>query len=294
MVTFANVLWGVVVPAQLVPEGSRADVFDQIYTVFLALGTIVGVVVIAYMLWKAWKYRAAADHGDDADRPELGELPSGGGGGRKLFLSFSLSAIVVVSLISWTYFTLLYVEDPSPPEVEGDEPMTIRVIGHQFYWEFVYPNGYSTNDELVVPEDRRVRIVVTASDVFHNFGIPELRAKTDAIPGQETETWFLADDTGTYQANCYELCGSGHSHMSATVQVVSQSEFETWYANTTNSSANASANETGTESIEATAGPNAAASTVGPSPASATAPTPKAADATRVAPTPRARTEVIA
>lgn len=255
MLTFANLFAGLVVPVQLVPEGSRAVVFRRIYEVFLVLGTAVGVIVITYMLWKAWKYRASADHGNDADRPQLGELPSGGGGGRKLFLSFSLSAIVVVSLISWTYLTLLYVENPTPVQDE-EEPLTIRVVGHSFFWEFVYPNGESVNDQLVVPEDRRVRLVVTSEDVFHNFGIPELRAKSDAIPGQETNTWFLADETGTYQANCYELCGPGHSHMTATVRVVSQSEFQSWYQGMGNESANdtaASMNENATANDTASA-----------------------------------------
>ncbi|MFC6955266.1 cytochrome c oxidase subunit II [Halorubellus litoreus] len=272
MLTFANLLAGLVVPAQLVPEGSRAVVFRRIYEVFLVLGTAVGVIVITYMLWKAWKYRASADHGDDADRPQLGELPSGGGGGRKLFLSFSLSAIVVVSLISWTYLTLLYVENPEPVQDE-EEPLEVRVVGHAFYWEFVYPNGQSVNDQLVVPEDRRVRLVVTSEDVFHNFGIPELRAKSDAIPGQETNTWFLAEETGTYQANCYELCGAGHSHMTATVQVVSQSEFQSWYQDMGNESANDTAasmdgNATGNDTATA---PSTQALPASPAPTAAPA-----------------------
>ncbi|WP_227133538.1 cytochrome c oxidase subunit II [Halorubellus salinus] len=282
MVTLDTFVGAVVGPAQLVPEGSRAVVFRRIYEVFLVLGTAVGVIVIAYMLWKAWKYRASADHGDDADRPQLGELPSGGGGGRKLFLSFSLSAIVVVSLISWTYLTLLYVENPEPVQDE-EEPLTVRVVGHSFFWEFVYPNGESVNDQLVVPEDRHVRLVVTSEDVFHNFGIPELRAKSDAIPGQETNTWLLAEETGTYQANCYELCGPGHSHMTATVQVVSQSEFQSWYQGMGNESANDTAaamdeNVTANDTASALATPTP----TGPSPALTT---PAASSATTAAST---------
>jgi cytochrome c oxidase subunit 2 len=251
MLGVVTLLGGVLGPAQLVPDGTRAEVFQRIYEVFLLLGTVVGVVVIAYMLYKAYKYRESAEHGAEEGRPELGELPSGGGGGRKLFLSFTLSAIIVLSLISWTYFTLLYVENPEPA---GDaDPITVEVIGHQFYWEFVYPNGHSTQGELVVPEDRRIRLEVTATDVFHNFGVPELRAKADAIPGQQTDTWMIAEETGTYQANCYELCGAGHSHMTGTVRVVTAEEFETWYANTTNESANATANESSNESVTAAA-----------------------------------------
>jgi len=267
MVTVDTLVGGVVAALQLVPEGSRTVVFARIYRVFLVLGTLVGVVVIAYMVWKAYKYRASAERGSAEGRPELGELPSGGGGGRKLFLSFSLSAIIVVSLITWTYFTLLNVENPEP--VQDEEPMEVRVIGHQFYWEFVYPNGHSVQGDLRVPEDRRIRLVVTASDVFHNFGIPELRAKTDAIPGQNTSTWFVAEETGTYQANCYELCGGGHSHMTAQVHVLSEGEFQEWYANTSNSSGDEG--ENGSVEASAVAAPSPAGATAGVTAASVSA-----------------------
>lgn len=290
MVTAVHLLWGLSVPGQLIPEGTRAVVFRQIYVVFLVLGTLVGIVVIAYMLIKAYRYRESANKGADMDRPELGELPTGSGGGRKLFLSFSLSAIIVVSLISWTYFTLLYVENPEP--VQDEEPLEIKVIGHQFFWEFVYPNGESVRGELVVPEDRQVRLTVTSADVFHNFGIPELRAKTDAIPGQETSTWFVADERGTYQANCYELCGGGHSHMTGTVKVVSESKYEEWYDNMTNESENETddgGNESvGEEAAESAIVADASASAAGGTHARVSAPsvaTPAAAPGERVAAT---------
>ena len=233
MITFSTLLLGASVLSPVVPEGTRSNVFQQIYTWFLVLGTLVGIVVIAYMLHKAYKYRASAwTTEDDESRPELGELPSGSGGGRKLFVSFTLSAIIVVSLITWTYFTLLYVENPEP-ETAGD-PIEVEVVGHQFYWEFVYPNGHSTRGTLRVPEDRRVKLTVTSGDVFHNFGVPELRAKADAIPGERTTTWFIAPETGTYAVHCYELCGSGHSYMDADVRVLEQGAYQEWYAGTTN------------------------------------------------------------
>jgi cytochrome c oxidase subunit 2 len=228
--TLATELSAVVLQAGLVPRGSRVEVFQRIYWVFLALGTLVGIVVIAYMLWKAYKYRDTGEHaGEDVDRPELGELPTGGGGGRKLVLSFGLSTIIVVSLIVWTYGTLLYVEGDDP--VEGEE-LHIEVVGYQFGWTFVYPNGH-TSGTLRVPEDTEVRLTVTSDDVFHNFGVPALRVKSDAIPGQTTETWFVANETGRYQAACYELCGQGHSYMDAEVVVMPEDEYQQWYGQTT-------------------------------------------------------------
>lgn len=252
----ARVIQGLL-QTSLVPRGARSEIFREIYVVFLILGALVGVVVTLYMLHKAYRYRAAAGHGDDRDRPQVGEIPTGGGGGRKLFVSLALSAIIVVSLITWTYFTLLYVEDPEP--VEEGEPLEITVVGHQFYWEFIYPDGRSVQGTLRVPEDRRVELTVTSGDVFHNFGIPELRVKSDAIPGQRTETWFVAQETGTYQAHCYELCGAAHSYMDAEVRVMEPDAYREWYANGSETSAMAGTNATATNATATNA--NAMATT---------------------------------
>jgi cytochrome c oxidase subunit 2 len=207
-------------------------VFQQIYEVFLVLGTLVGVVVVAYMLYNAYAYRREVDYEGDVKRPELGELPSGGGGGRKLFLSLTLSAVIVVSLIAWTYGTLLYVEGGAAAAGPGERALDVDVEGYQFGWEFTYPNG-TTSNTLRVPEDRAVRLHVTSRDVFHNFGVPGLRVKTDAIPGHTTQTWLLAEEPGEYTAHCYELCGAGHSFMTAPVVVMERTEWQAWYGNTT-------------------------------------------------------------
>jgi len=257
-----------VVPLQsggIVPKGTRVTVFEQLYWVFTILGTIVGVVVIGYMMYSAYKYRDDSGGAEKSaeDRPQLGEVPTGGGKGRKLFLSFVLSAIVVLSLIVWSYGTLLYVEDAAAEnaaEPEVEDPVDVIVVGYRFGWTFAYEGGNETlqvgnqtwegvtiigDDErgvLRVPADRQVRLTVTSRDVWHNIGIPELRAKTDAIPGQTTTTWVEGSDPGaTYTAKCYELCGAQHSYMNAEVVVMSQEEFGSWYANTTGTTLNGGA-----------------------------------------------------
>ncbi|MFC4359113.1 cytochrome c oxidase subunit II [Halobium salinum] len=210
-----------------------ATEFEAIFRVFLVLGVLVGVVVLVYMTYNAVKFRAGGPNTaeGDADRPRLGELPTGSGGGRKLFLSFGLSAVIVLSLIAWTYSSLLYVEGDPP----GDDALDVEVEGYQWGWAFTYPNGY-TDSTLRVPADRPVRLTLTSRDVFHNFGVPELRVKADVIPGQETDAWFVAEEPGTHTINCYELCGAGHSYMSADLVVMEPDAYETWYAGTDNSS----------------------------------------------------------
>jgi cytochrome c oxidase subunit 2 len=226
----------------IVPRGTRVFVFQRIYWVFLTLGTIVGIVVVSYMLYNAYTYREGGEKARsiEIDRPQLGELPSGSGGGRKLFLSFALSAIIVISLIAWTYGTLLFVEEGAAQgsaamdDGQAQDPIEIEVVGYQFGWQFVYPNGKTLDtgagDAMRVPANRMVKLNVTSRDVMHNFGIPDLRAKTDAMPGQYTQTWFIAEEPGaTHTARCYELCGAGHSYMTAEIQVMSQSDFQDWY-----------------------------------------------------------------
>jgi cytochrome c oxidase subunit 2 len=219
-----------------------AEVFQRIFLVFLGLGTLVGTVVISYTLYNAYKYRYRedADPRPDADRPELGEVPEGGGKGKKLFLSFGLSAIIVLSLVAWTYGALVMVEDGGVAQAEGDvDSIDVRVEGYQFGWEFIYPNGHVEDSEaggkLYVPRNTVVNLTVTSQDVHHNFGVPDLRVKSDAIPGQTTDAWFVAEETGTHTANCYELCGQGHSYMDAKVVVMEEAQFQDWYANTTGS-----------------------------------------------------------
>lgn len=219
-----------------------AEVFQRIFLVFLGLGTLVGTVVISYTLYNAYKYRYRedADPRPDADRPELGEVPEGGGKGKKLFLSFGLSAIIVLSLVAWTYGALVMVEDGGVAQAEGDvDSIDVRVEGYQFGWEFIYPNGHVEDSQaggkLYVPRNTVVNLTVTSQDVHHNFGVPDLRVKSDAIPGQTTDAWFVAEETGTHTANCYELCGQGHSYMDAEVVVMEEAQFQDWYANTTGS-----------------------------------------------------------
>lgn len=246
-----------------------ATEFESIFQVFLALGTLVGVVVLVYMTYNAVKYRAGGPHAEegDADRPRLGELPTGSGGGRKLFLSFGISAVIVLSLVGWTYSSLLYVE-AGPPE---EDALAVEVEGYQWGWSFTYPNGHTT-DTLRVPTDRPVRLTLTSRDVFHNFGIPELRVKADVIPGRTTDAWFVAEETGTHRAICYELCGAGHSYMTAEVVVMTPDAYQEWYASTAN----------GSPGNESTAAGSTGNATLGDAETAATAVENGAGSATRV------------
>lgn len=205
---------------------TQASVFEEIYLVFLILGGAVGVVVIGYMLYNGWKYRAGATEDELENPPVLGELPVGEGGGKKLFVSFAISAVIVITLIVWSYSALIYAEQ-GPEDIEDN--MVIEVEGYTFAWDFTYENGETSTGTMVVPEDHVINLEVTSRDVWHTFGVTELRIKADSIPGQTATTWFIADEPGIYLIECFELCGAGHSHMEAELIVVPQETFDEMY-----------------------------------------------------------------
>ena len=239
---------------------AQAEVFDEIFFVFLALGTLVGTIVVAYTLWNVYKYRD--DGGEpkaDFDAPVVGELPTGQGGpkAKKLFLSFGLSAIVVISLVVYSYGLLLYVEDG--PDTDGEGDIEILVEGYQYGWDYEYPNGHVETGEMIVPADQRIDVQVTARDVWHNFGSSELRIKSDAIPGETSYNWFSVSSEeveaqggeATFLVECFELCGSGHSAMKGQITVIPQDEWEAWYEDTEGD--DAASVEGGAASLDATA-----------------------------------------
>jgi cytochrome c oxidase subunit 2 len=228
-----------------VPESWRAqsEVFSEIFFVFLVIGTTVGVVVVTYTLYHVYRYRDTGEGAEtggkdeEFDAPQLGELPRGQGGGKskKLFMSFGLSAIIVISLVVYSYGLLLYVEQGPPENVDtGGETMDIEVTGYQFGWQFEYPNGHVEQNTLRVPQstNRTIRLHVTSRDVWHAFGVQSMHIKADAIPGQTDSTWFIPDETGTHRIECFELCGIGHSQMVGEIIIMDQEEFDDWYAET--------------------------------------------------------------
>lgn len=217
---------------------TQAEVFSEIFFVFLVIGTIVGVVVVVYTLYHVYKYRDTGEGSEGFNPPQLGELPTGQDSdkSKKLFMSFGLSAVIVISVVVYSYTLLLYVESgpASEIETEGDANMEIQVSGFRFGWEFIYPNGQSEFNTMRVPagEDQVIRLQVTSTDVWHNFGSSELRIKADAIPGETEQEWFIADEPGTYTVECYELCGAAHSQMTGEIIVMQPDEFNEWYEGT--------------------------------------------------------------
>jgi len=106
--------------------------------------------------------------------------------------------------------------------------LEIQVTGQMYSWLFLYPNEKETENELVVPLGKPVKLRVTSSDVLHSLYISAYRIKVDAVPGMHTYAWFLPDKLGSYYVQCTEFCGVGHADMTATLRVVPEMEYTDW------------------------------------------------------------------
>ena len=113
-------------------------------------------------------------------------------------------------------------------------PLRVNVIGHQWWWEFQYPdsatpgNWISTANELHIPVGRPIVLRMSAPDVIHSFWVPNLSGKKDLIPGHETETWIQADSAGIYRGQCAEFCGLEHAKMAMLVIAEPERQFNQW------------------------------------------------------------------
>jgi len=172
-------------------------------------------------------------------------------------LEVAWTAIPVIILLSIAIpsFKLLFFQLNTPPA-----DLTVKATGKQWFWSYSYPdNGkfeydslmlkederqkllakdpkadvprlLAVDNELVVPVNKVVRVLVTGADVIHSWSVPSFGVKIDAIPGRINETWFKATREGMYYGQCSQLCGRDHAFMPIAVRVVSEQEFQAWLA----------------------------------------------------------------
>jgi cytochrome c oxidase subunit 2 len=105
---------------------------------------------------------------------------------------------------------------------------TIRIEGHQFYWEFVYPNGAISINTLRLPLDRKTEFEVVSADVAHSWYVPAMGGKLDAIPGQTNRLAWRPFKLGTFRGQCAEFCGIQHAQMITYVKVMQPEAYDHW------------------------------------------------------------------
>jgi len=226
-------------------------VFDNLYGLFTDLAIIVGIIVFALMVFVIIRYRDKRSSQDPEDTPRLGRIPLGRGHGRNVLTTVTLSTILLAVLIFTSFAavdTLFPASEPNATwcygipaynltQTAGQSCPRLEASGHQFYWTFSYPVPLARPHQDVgifrVPVNSTIVLDVTSTDVFHDFGIIEFKIKTDAIPGRTNTIWFVPYQAGNYTIQCFELCGTGHYYMTASLYVMPLAKFLSWYHNAT-------------------------------------------------------------
>ena len=220
------------------------EVYDM-HMMVLYICAVIGVLVFGAMFISILKHRKS-----------LGARPAS--------FSHSTTAEIIWTVIPFVILiamaipaakALIKMEDASNAE------LTVEVTGHQWKWEYGYPQQgirffsnlaensrearvldsgidpytvenylLEVDNPLVLPIGKKVRILLTSSDVLHAWWVPDFAIKKDAIPGFIREMWTLIDEPGTYRGQCAELCGKDHGFMPIVVEAVSEAKFEQWVA----------------------------------------------------------------
>lgn len=228
-----------------VPElASERTSQDTLYYVILWVTGVAYVVVQFVLALYIWKFR----HRDDA-------IGSYWHHNHKLEVTWTIATAVV--LVPIVFAGLVVWQDVKAAPPEGDM-LTVEAVGAQFQWDFRYPGpdgefgewrpelyslenylGLDPDDpaagddihlinQLVLPVDQPVRILLRSKDVQHAFFLPNFRVKQDLMPGIQTAVWFTPTKVGEYEIACAELCGLGHYRMRAFLSVRSQADYDTW------------------------------------------------------------------
>lgn len=156
-------------------------------------------------------------------RRRADELPAPPGHSTMLEIGWSVVPFVIVMTL-FVWGARIYVRAYQPPE----QALEIFVVGKQWMWKVQHANGAKEINELHVPVNQPVKLVMTSEDVIHSFYVPAFRIKKDVVPGRYTSMWFEATKPGVYHLFCAEYCGTEHSLMTGKVHVMSPSDYHDW------------------------------------------------------------------
>ena len=197
------------------PAASNSQAINEIYRAALGVTMTIFVLVGGWLLYTAIRFRVKPG----ANLPEPPQVR----GSSKLELGWTVvPVLILVALAGYTIDKI-----PKAEHIGGAGSIKIAVTAQQFSFSYRYPNGKAPRNPSVleVPVDTPIEIDLRSKDVAHDFWVPALGPKVDAIPGQMNRTGFTASHIGTYHGQCAEFCGQGHASMTITVKVVSKAQF---------------------------------------------------------------------
>ena len=201
---------------------------QDIYNTYIGISVpalIIFVGVELGLLWIVIKYRRS--------RQPAGFVPPQVHGNTRLEIAWTLAPLIVVLAIAGYSFAEL-TRDFQPVQ---NAAFTIVVSGHQFGWNYTYPEGFTVHQDgtlqgevtpFVVPTHTLIKLQFQGTDVIHSWWVPAISGKTDAVPGYDNFSWLKIDQTGKWHGECAELCGVGHATMQIVVQAMDQNDYDAW------------------------------------------------------------------
>jgi cytochrome c oxidase subunit II len=224
-------------PWQLNFQPAASPVMEQVeslHDLLLWIITLISIFVLALLVYACLRFRAARN-----------ATPSRRTHHTLLEIAWTALPVLILVVIAIPSFKLLYFMDRV-----GEPEMTIKAIGHQWYWSYEYPDDgnftfdaymiadqdlqegqlrlLTTDNAVVLPVGTDIRVLITATDVLHSWAVPAFGVKTDGVPGRVNETWLRIEEPGMYYGQCSELCGDFHGFMPIMVRAVGKEEFEAW------------------------------------------------------------------
>jgi cytochrome c oxidase subunit 2 len=217
-------------------QQSASPVMDDIiwlHDFLLWIITAIVLFVLALLVYVMVRFNARAN-----------PVPSRTTHNTALEVLWTIIPVLILTAIAVPSFRLIFYQlDVPKPD------MTVKATGKQWFWSYSYPDQkfefdslmlqdkdrkadqprlLAVDNEMVVPVNKVVKVLVTGSDVIHSFSVPSFGVKIDAIPGRLNETWFKAEREGTYYGQCSQLCGRDHAFMPIAVHVVSEQAYNAW------------------------------------------------------------------
>jgi cytochrome c oxidase subunit 2 len=214
-------------------SGGMRDIVNFHDNLLLPIIIAITVFVLFLMLYACVRFRASANPNPSKRTHNV-----------TVEILWTLIPCLILIVMAVPSFKILYKQDTIP---KAD--LTIKAVGYQWYWGYEYPDEniifdsymieekdlkadqprlLAVDNEVVVPVNKVVKVLITANDVLHAWALPSFGVKRDAVPGRINETWFKAEKEGTYYGQCSELCGIKHAFMPITVKVVSEEDYQEW------------------------------------------------------------------
>lgn len=205
-----NWLKSILLPAQGTAYAAEHDTF---FMFIVSLTAFFFLLITAMVVFFVWRYRRRGDNPAESQVSHNTTLE---------IVWSAIPLILVMIIFAWGFHG--YINAYTAP---GDA-LEIQVTGKKWLWQFEYPDGMRTINEIHVPVGRPVRLIMSSEDVIHSFFVPSFRIKKDVVPGMYTDLWFLPEAEGEHTLFCAEYCGRGHSDMLGKIYVDSEEKFREW------------------------------------------------------------------